>query len=107
MHCIALESEEFALHISDRFVVASRGRRKRLVALGATLLLLWPSVAQAHGFPEAFISFVLTFFVSAFVATLVADYVVLKRWFVPDYPLAAAVQANFVAVLTTIAGIYF
>jgi hypothetical protein len=87
-------------------VVACRGRRKQLAVLGAGVLLLWPSAAQAHGFAEAFISFVLAFFVLAFVATLIADYAVFKRWLVPDHPVAAAVQANFVTVLTTMAGIY-
>ena len=96
------------MHIlQDKSVVACRERRKELAASGATLLLLWPSVAQAHGFPEALISFVLTFFVLTLVATLIADYVVFKRWFVPDHPVAAAVQASFVTLLTTIAVIYF
>jgi hypothetical protein len=62
----------------------------------------WPSAAQAHGFPDKFIAFVLTFYVLAFALSTIADAYAIKRWLIPGRALAAAAQANIVTALAAV-----
>ena len=80
--------------------------RHTFAAAVAAVIVLYPAAAHAHGIPPAFAVFILTFAVLGLAACPLADYVAIKRALVPDRAGAAAIEANILALLAAIAGLY-